>query len=94
VELCEIRGCRRGDDADRYSVEETGNEEGLQTLRRQEDDRADDRDTERREQETRRPYRSERCPARSSATITPIAYIANATVTMNSEKWSRARYRP
>ena len=42
----------------------------------------------------RRPYRSERCPARSSATITPTAYTANATVTMNSEKWSRARYRP
>ena len=42
MQLGEIRGCRRRDDADRYSVEETGNEEGLQTLRRQEDDRADD----------------------------------------------------
>jgi hypothetical protein len=41
----------------------------------------------------RRPYKSDRWPARSSATMTPTAYIANATVTMNNEKLSRARYR-
>jgi hypothetical protein len=55
VQLRDVRGRGRRDDADRDSGDEPGGEEAGQALGREIDDRADDRDPDRREQETPSP---------------------------------------
>src|SRR3984885_8560586 len=94
VQLGEVRGCGRRDDPDRDPVDQPAGEEAGEGFHATKTLALTIEIQTAGSNIRRRPYKSDRCPARSSATTTPTAYTANATVTMNSEKWSRARYRP